>query len=98
MMTKHLNLFLFIAVLVHIGLAQPTFKIFSIEGTAKVQRSQKKTWDNVKIGDEIPALLLRGEAYVSQAAVDKYGLENLKAIYGTDTDIIVIGEEDLRDY
>jgi hypothetical protein len=37
----------------HLTGAQPTFKITLLDGTAKVQRSQKKSWENLSLGDEI---------------------------------------------
>ncbi len=52
-MKKKVSSFIITFMLFHLVGAQPTFKITLLDGTAKVQRSQKKNWENLSLGDEI---------------------------------------------
>ncbi len=63
--------------------SQPTFKITLIDGTAKVQRSQKKSWENIALGDEIDDNDII-ETFFQTKTVLQFGAENV-LILGSNT-------------
>ncbi len=52
-MNKIIATFILSFLLLQFADAQPTLKVTLLDGTAKVQRSQKKSWENLSLGDEI---------------------------------------------
>lgn len=82
-MVKNPLIYLVLLFSIHLTLAQPSFKITLLEGTAKAQRAQKKSWESTYLGDEINDNDIV-ETYFQTKVVFHYGVDN-SIILGSNT-------------
>ena len=82
-MVKNSILFLALFLSAQLTFAQPSFKITLLDGTAKAQRAQKKTWESTYLGDDINDNDIV-ETYFQTKVVFHYGVDN-SIILGSNT-------------
>lgn len=81
-------------ILVGLIFAQPSFRVVMLEGTVKIQRSQKKTWENLGHNDEVNDKDII-ETFFQTKLILQYGAENAIVI-GSNSRILLNIEEDIQ--
>ncbi len=82
-MVKNSLIFLALFLSAQLTFAQSSFKITLLDGTAKAQRAQKKSWESTYLGDEINDNDIV-ETYFQTRVVLHYGVDN-SIILGSNT-------------
>lgn len=65
------------------GLAEAQFELIKLEGTARIQRSQKKTWDDLEVGVKVQDNDIV-ETFFKTKLIVRYGKKNI-AILGSNS-------------
>lgn len=82
-MYKNILLYIAFFIFVQLTFAQPSFKITLLDGTAKIQKAQKKSWESTYLGDEIKDNDIV-ETYFQTRVILHYGVDN-SIILGSNT-------------
>ena len=82
-MFKNISLYFVFFIFVQSTFAQPTFEITLLDGTAKVQKAQNKSWESTYLGDEIKDNDIV-ETYFQTRAILHFGVDN-SIILGSNT-------------
>lgn len=95
MKTSKITALLFLFFL-QVTIAQPTFQVTLLEGTANVQRSNKKSWESISLGDELYDNDIV-ETFFQTKIIMQYGDQNAVVLGSNTRALLNIKEREFQD-